>query len=254
MSDVAVQQDGAILEVRLERPARRNALTWEMYAALDDAFVRAQQDDSVRVVLLAGSDTVFTAGNDLEDFVQRPPLGDDTPVFRFLHTVARAAKPIVAAVNGAAVGLGTTVLLHCDLVYAGSGARFQLPFTKLALVPEFASTYLLPALVGYQRAAELLLLGEPFDAQHAQAIGLVNRVLPDVEVKAAARDAAARIAALPPASVQATKALMKAAQRETVERALLAESEQFRKLLTEPAARAAFESFLARRDTSRHKS
>ena len=157
-ADVAVARHGAVAAVGLQRPAKKNALTAAMYEALAEAVGAAEADHDVRAILFHGTPEVFTAGNDLNDFLARPPGGEDAPVFRFLRAVSGAAKPLVAAVNGPAVGIGTTLLLHCDLVYAGEDARFQLPFTRLGLVPEFASTYMLPFIAGYQRAAELLLL------------------------------------------------------------------------------------------------
>jgi enoyl-CoA hydratase/carnithine racemase len=247
VSDIAVARDGAVATFSIARPQRRNALTWEMYEALDAALADAEADDQVRVVVLRGTDDAFTAGNDLEDFLRRPPAASDAPVFRFLDRVANAAKPLVAAVTGPAVGIGTTVLLHCDLVFAGEGARFALPFVKLGLVPEFASSYLLPMVAGLARARELLMLGEPFDAQAAHAAGIVTRVVPDSEVHARAADAAARLAALPPEAVRATKALLKRPHADAIREQLRAESEVFREMLARPAAREALEAFLAQR-------
>jgi Enoyl-CoA hydratase/carnithine racemase len=165
--DIVVSRRGAVAAIGIQRPHKRNALTAEMYAQMAQAVAHAEADEGVRVLLFHGTDSAFTAGNDLEDFVRRPPADDDAPVFRFLRSVAGARKPLVAAVNGAAVGIGTTLLLHCDLVHAGEDARFSMPFVKLGLVPEFASSYLLPLLAGYHRAAEMLLLAEPFDAHAA---------------------------------------------------------------------------------------
>jgi len=247
MDDIVVSRDGAIAAIEFHRPQKRNALTREMYEALAEAVRAAEADDSVRVLLFHGQREAFTAGNDLGDFVSRPPDGEDAPVFRFVRIVAGAAKPLVAAVNGPAVGLGTTILLHCDLVYAGEDARFQLPFTRLGLVPEFASSYLLPLTAGWQRAAELLLLGEPFDARRAYEAGFVTRVVAPDQALAAAREAAAKLAALPGASLRATKALMKGAHRAAIEAQLSAEAERFRRMLGEPAAREAFAAFLEKR-------
>lgn len=245
--DILVSRNGAVMTVQFNRPLRKNALTSEMYGAMGAALAEAEADDAVRAILFHGSEEIFTAGNDVEDFVRRPPVGDDTPVFRFLHTVASAAKPLVAAVNGPAVGLGTTLLLHCDLVYAGDNARFHMPFTSLGLVPEFASSYLLPLLAGHQRAAEMLLLGEPFGAQKALEAGIVNRVLPAAQSFDAALQAASKLAALPPKSIRVTKALMKSAHRAAILAQLKAEGDHFRVMLQEPAARDAFAAFLAKR-------
>ena len=247
MSGVRVERDGALVTLALDRPRRRNALTGEMYEALEAALAEAEGDDAVRVVLFRGTDDTFTAGNDLEDFLQRPPSGRDAPVFRFLERAAFATKPLVAAVNGPAIGLGTTLLLHCDLVYAGEGARFQMPFVKLGLVPEFASTYLLPLAAGHARSRELLLLGEPFDAPTAQAAGLVTAVVPDGETHARAAQAASRLASLPPESVRETKRLLREPHRAGIEQALHAESQVFRAMLARPEAREALAAFLARR-------
>jgi enoyl-CoA hydratase/carnithine racemase len=250
MSDVRVEQDGAVMSLVLDRPRRRNALTGDMYEALGRALAEAEADDSVNVVLFRGSEDTFTAGNDLEDFLERPPTGRDAPVFRFLERVAFAAKPLVAAVNGPAIGLGTTLLLHCDLVYAGSQARFQLPFVKLGLVPEFASTYLLPLAAGHARARELLLMGEAFDANAAREAGIVTTVVADAETHARAAEAAARLAALPSAAVRATKRLLREPHRAAIGEALRAESDVFRAMLASPEARRALAAFLARRATA----
>lgn len=246
MEILTSRRDG-IAAIEFHRPDKRNALTASMYAALAEAVVAAESDDAVRVILFHGQREAFTAGNDLRDFMARPPAGDDAPVFRFLRAVAGAAKPLVAAVNGPAVGIGTTLLLHCDLVYVGDDARFQLPFTRLGLVPEFASTLLLPLVAGYQRAAELLLLGEPFDAARALEAGFVTRVVPAARALDAAREAAEKLAALPAASLRHTKALMKRAQAAAVEAQLAAEGGHFRRMLGEPAAREALAAFLEKR-------
>ncbi len=246
-SAIRVARDGAVLALGLHRPEKRNALTQEMYAALHAAFAEGERDAAVRVILFHGGEDAFTAGNDLAEFLERPPADDDAPVFRFLHAVSTAAKPLVAAVNGPAVGIGTTLLLHCELVFAGDNARFQTPFAALGLVPEFAASYLAPLVAGYRRAAEWLLLGEPFDAQAAREAGLVTRILPPQRTLEAARDAARRLAALPPSSVQATKALLKAPHRAAIAAQLAAESAAFRTMLGAPAAREALAAFLARR-------
>jgi enoyl-CoA hydratase/carnithine racemase len=254
--DILTERRGAVMTVMFNRPKRRNALTWEMYAQLNEALREAESDDAVRVVLFHGGPEVFTAGNDVEDFIQRPPLGTDTPVFKFLHAVAKATKPLVAAVNGPAVGIGTTLLLHCDLVYAGDNARFQMPFTSLGLVPEFASSYLLPLIAGYQRAAEMLLLGEPFGAEQGRTAGFVNRVVPPAETLDVALQAAMKLAALPPKSVRVTKALLRSAHRSAIETQLQAEGEHFRAMLQEPAAREALAAFMQKRkpDFSKYNS
>jgi enoyl-CoA hydratase/carnithine racemase len=245
--DIAVSRDGGVLEIGLARPQKKNALTADMYGALAKALREADADDSVRVVLFHGNGGTFCAGNDLEDFAARPPVEENAPVFAFLDAASRAVKPYVAAVTGSAVGIGTTLLLHCELVYAADDARFALPFTRLGIVPEFGSSYLLPLIAGYQRAAELLLLAEPFDARAAHEAGFVTRVVPAASVLETARDAARKLAALPPKSVQRTKELMRKPHAAAVQSQMKAEGNYFRPMLFEPAAKAALEAFLARR-------
>jgi enoyl-CoA hydratase/carnithine racemase len=245
--DIAVERRGAVLAIGFDRPRKKNALTAAMYAAMAEALATAAGDDGIRAVIFHGSTEAFTAGNDLEDFADRPPAGEDAPVFRFLTAVAAATKPLIAAVNGPAVGLGTTLLLHCDLVYAGDNARFAMPFTQLGLVPEFASSYLLPLVAGSQRAAQMLLLGEPFGAERAREAGFVTEVLPAAETLGAAWAAAEKLARLPPKSIQLTRALLKQAHREAIERQLRVEGAHFRAMLAEPPARAALAAFLQKR-------
>ena len=248
--DILVTRRGGVMEIEFNRPQKKNAFTAEMYSAMSAALAEAESDPSVRVVLFHGKPDVFTAGNDIEDFIQRPPSGEDAPSFHFLRVASRAAKPLVAAVNGAAVGIGTTLLLHCDLVYAGDNARFRLPFTSLGVVPEFASSYLLPLIAGYQRAAELLLLGETFGPEKAFEAGFVTRVVPAAETLDIARKAAAQLVALPEKSLRLTKALMKGAHAKAIESQLRAEGEHFRALLGEPAAREALAAFMQKRKPS----
>lgn len=241
-------KDG-ILRVEICRPDKKNALTGPMYAALADAFEAAERDSAVRVLLIHGQPGMFTAGNDLADFLENPPVNDDPPppVFRFLQALPRLTKPLVAAVSGAAVGIGTTMLLHCDLVYAGESARFQLPFVKLGLCPEAASSLLLPALAGHLRAAEILLLGEPFDAAKALEIGLVNAVLPDAVMLEHAMTQARKLAAQPAAAVRITKQLMKCAQAALVEQTMREEGRHFKARLVSPESREAFTAFFEKR-------
>lgn len=239
--------DEGIFELAFDRPDKKNAITADMYAALADGIARATQDADVRALTIQGSDSVFTAGNDLEDFLKNPPRSDDSPVFRFLHAISTCPKPIVAAVAGPAVGVGTTMLLHCDLVYAADNARFSVPFVQLGLCPEAASSLLLPALAGYQRAAEKLLLGEPFDAAEARDMGLVSKVLPAVELLGFARAQARKLARLPASSIRATKRLMKADRLETVAARMRDEGEAFGAMLASPEAREAFSAFLEKR-------
>ena len=253
--DIVTSSANAIATLEFNRPQRRNALTSGMYTLLTDALRAAEADDAIRVIVFRGTAEVFCAGNDIEDFMQHPPAGTDAPVFGFLHAVTHATKPLVAAVNGPAVGIGTTLLFHCDLVYVGDNARFQLPFTSLGVVPEFASTYMLPLIAGYQRAAELLLLGESFGPDKALAAGFVTRVVPASETFETAAKAAAQLASLPPESIRLTKALMRQAHREAIDIQLRKEGEHFRGLLGKPAAREAMRAFLEKRkpDFSREK-
>jgi enoyl-CoA hydratase/carnithine racemase len=245
--DILIHRRDGVLAIEFNRPKKKNALTWEMYAALNEALREAEGDPAVRVVLFHGQPDVFTAGNDLEDFVKRPPLGEDTPVWLFLHAASQATKPLVAAVTGPAVGIGTTLLLHCEIVIAGDNARFSLPFTQLGLGPEFGSSYLLPWIAGYQRAAELLLLGEPFGAETARDAGFVTRIVPAAQALEAAWEAARKLARLPAKSLRVTKALMKEAHAAAVAAQIRAEGAHFRAMLTEPAAREAFSAFMERR-------
>jgi enoyl-CoA hydratase/carnithine racemase len=238
-------RDG-ILRIEIRRPEKKNALTSAMYAAMADALDRAAREDAVRVVLIHGQPGVFTAGNDLADFLNGP--GDpDRPVFRFLRGIAAAPKPLIAAVSGNAVGIGTTMLLHCDLAYAGESARFQLPFVSLGLCPEAASSLLLPRLVGHQRASELLLFGEPFDAATAREIGLVNAIHAEAVLMDAVLERARKLATLPAASLRATKMLLKKSQTAMVTQAMLDEGAIFQQQLASPEAKEAFSAFLEKR-------
>jgi enoyl-CoA hydratase/carnithine racemase len=238
---------GAVLKLGFDRLDRRNAITSRMYSALADGLDEAASTSEIAVVVLHGHPEVFTAGNDLGDFLRNPPGSDDAPVMRFLRTLSSFPKPLMAAVSGPAVGVGTTMLLHCDLVYAGSDAVFSLPFASLGLCPEAGSSVLLPALAGYARAAEKLLFGEPFDAQEAREMGLVNRVLPAAEVLEHTLARAQLLARQPATSLFETKRLMRAALAGPLRVAMAEESATFRRMLTEPAAREAFAAFLEKR-------
>jgi len=245
--DILVSRNNGVLAIEFNRPDKKNAITSAMYQAMADALAEAEGDSAIRVVLIAGKPEIFTAGNDLEDFMQRPPSAGDGPVSQFLYRVSHIGKPLVAAVAGAAVGIGTTMLLHCDLVYAADNARFSLPFAQLGLCPEAASSLLLPRLVGYQNAAEKLLLGEAFDAAEAQRIGLINRVLPAAELLPFAQAQAAKLAALPATSLRVTKQLMKGGQTAAVEAQMAAEGQHFATMLKAPEAREAFTAFFEKR-------
>lgn len=244
---ILTQRDGAILSVQLNRPEKKNAVTAAMYQSLADALNAANADSGVRVVLIHGAGGAFCAGNDLEDFLRTPPSGPNSEVFRFLTAISSAEKPIVAAVGGVAVGIGTTMLLHCDLVYAADNAKFALPFVNLGISPEAASSLLLPQLAGFQRASEFLLLGEPFGANEAREVGLVNRVVAPDQLLATATATAQKLAARPAGAVRTTKRLMRQWQRELVARAMREEGDTFVKLLDSPEAKEAFGAFLEKR-------
>lgn len=216
--NIIIARTDAILEIRFDRSDKKNALTGNMYAAAADALAAAEADPAVRVILFTGSGDAFTAGNDLKDFLASPPSDLGAPVFRFLKGLVTAEKILMAAVKGAAVGIGTTMLLHCDFVVAGKSAKFALPFANLGLVPEAASSLLLPRLVGHRRAAELLMLGEPFDAATAHAFGLVNQVVEDGDLAEAALALGRKIAARAPSAVRLTKKLLKSATATVADR------------------------------------
>ncbi|WP_427312517.1 enoyl-CoA hydratase [Cupriavidus sp. H39] len=248
---IRIRIDQGILTLQFDRLDKKNAITAAMYQALADALRSAEADPDVRAILLQGQPEIFTAGNDLEDFMQRPPTAGEgaepAPVFHFLYQISHASKPIVAAVSGAAVGVGTTMLLHCDLVYASDTAKLSLPFVQLGLCPEAASSLLLPRLVGYQRAAEKLLLGEAFSAQEALEIGLVTRVLPVAELHDFALAQARKLAALPASSLRETKRLMKSGAVAEVEKQMADEGAVFRRMLVAPEAKEAFSAFFEKR-------
>lgn len=245
--DIASSKADGVLTIQFNRPDKKNAFTAGMYQAMTESLQEAEQDAAVRAVLFMGNAEAFTAGNDLEDFLKAPPTSPDAPVFRFMHAVTQASKPLVAAVAGNAVGIGTTLLLHCELVYAAENAKFALPFSRLGVCPEFASSFLLPQLAGYQRAAEALLLGDTFGAEEAYDMGLVNRVLPAEELQAFAQAQAARLAALPPASIRVSKQLMKAGQQAAVAARMAEEIRHFAAMLFAPAAQEAVKAFLEKR-------
>jgi enoyl-CoA hydratase/carnithine racemase len=243
---VLISAADRVLRVRLNRPEKKNALTHAMYDALTAALERAEADPAIRAITLTGTGDSFSSGNDLADFLQQPAQSGESPVMRFLAAIARAPKPIVAGVNGLAVGIGVTMLLHCDLVYAAEGASFQLPFVNLGLVPEAASSLLLPRLAGHQRAAELMLLGERFDAGAARAIGLVNAVVPAASLDAELDARAAALAAKPPAALRLAKALLKG-DAAGVPARMAAEAAHFAQALRSPEAREAMEAFMQKR-------
>ena len=236
-----------VLTIRINRPAKKNALTLAMYAGITAALNRASADDEVRAVLITGGPTCFTAGNDLMDFLNTPPTSPDSPVVQFLPTLRAFAKPLVAAVCGVAIGIGTTLLLHCDLAYAGTNARFHLPFVDLGLVPEAGSSLLLPQLLGQRRAAQLLMLAEPFGAEQALDFGFVNGIFKPEEVENVARSKALLLAAKAPTALAETKRLMKAAQADLIVKTMDAEWVVFGAQLQGPEAAEALQAFFEKR-------
>jgi len=246
MSIRASVQD-AIACIEIARPERKNAITAEMYGQLAQALTGAQQDPAVCAIVLHGAPTVFCAGNDIQDFLQRPPTSHDAEAVRFMQALAGQEKPVIAAVNGAAVGIGTTLLMHCDLVYCADDAMFSMPFVSLGLCPEFAASLLVPLSAGYHKAAEKLLLGEPISADEALDMGIVNRLVPPGQVLEYAMHQARRFRALPPAAVRASKRLLKAGWRTAVEHTMATELDAFRTLLGSAESREAFNAFLERR-------
>lgn len=243
VNEIQVTQDGAVLSVRLNRPEKKNAINKGMYAQLNEAFVTATQEFDIRVVVLSGEGDSFTAGNDLFDFANDIPTDDSAPGFQFIHNLHNFPKPLIAAVQGSAVGIGTTALLHCDVVYASVDAKFAMPFVSLGLVPEAGSSFLLPRVVGHVRAAEILLTGRTFDSQEGKEIGLINDIVTDPY--AAAMKTAQRIAAQPPTAVMNTKALLKSGNHAQVEAVMRAEGELFRIALASDEAQSAFMAFFS---------
>lgn len=247
MSDILTHTEAGVTTITLNRVLRKNSITAAMYTALADAITAAAQDASVRVAVIQGHETVFSAGNDISDFLDNPPKASDAPVFRFLHAISSFPKPLVAAVCGPAVGIGTTMLMHCDLIYAGDNAMFAMPFVNLGLCPEAASSYLVPRLMGHARASETLLLGDPFSVESALEWGLINRIVPPTEANALAQQQARKLAAKPLSSLIETKRLMKKGQDAVVAQRMQEEAASFGRMLTEPAAREAFTAFVEKR-------
>ena len=237
---------GGVLTLTLNRADKKNALLAVMYADIADALDEAAQDNAVRAAIITGSGDSFSAGNDLKDFLENPPNSPDAPVFRFMRAVSTFPKPLIAAVNGAAVGVGTTMLLHCDFAYAVAGARFQLPFVNIAIVPEFASSLLLPRLVGSVRAAELLMLGEAFTAEKALELGLLNAVVAPADLLPTAQKTAAALAAKSPSALRETKALLRAGARE-IATCIAVENEAVAARLASPEFKEAATAFFEKR-------
>lgn len=246
MSDITQQITQGVLQLSLNRPQKKNALSQQMYRDLNSALMQAATDPAIKVVLLQGSADCFSAGNDLQDFIGAGELNSQHPTVQFLYILAQFPKPVVAAVAGLAIGIGTTVLLHCDLVYAADNARFQLPFTQLGLCPEAGSSVLLPNLAGYQRSAQYLLLGEAFSATEAAQMGLVNQVVTNTEVCALALEKALKLAALPADAVQSSKALLKRNAQPLTLETIATELVQFQRLLNSDECQQRIAAFFQR--------
>ena len=245
--DILIHTEAGVCTITFNRVEKKNSLTQAMYATLADTLGQVEADATTRVVVFQGDPAIFSAGNDIGDFLNAPPATQEAPVFRFLRALAGFSQPIVAAVCGPAVGIGTTMLVHCDLVYAGDNAAFSMPFVNLGLCPEAASSLLVPQMLGYHRAAEALLLGEPFMAEAALEVGLVNRVVPPTECNTVAQAQARKLAAKPLSSLVETKRLMKKGQLAPVLERMAEEGASFGRMLREPAAREAFTAFMEKR-------
>ena len=247
MNEILTETSGSILRVTVNRPAKKNAMTSGMYNALADVFVNAGNDDDIHVVIWDAAGDSFSAGNDVEDFLKNPPGPGESPQARLGNALINLDKPVIAAVQGAAIGGGTTLLTHCDFVYAGESAKFQLPFVNLGLVPEFGSSFSLPARFGYVRAAELFMLGQPFNAELAAAIGLVTRVVPDAELSDTATQTAEKLAAKPIGALRATKKLLRGSSREQLEQSIKAETEEFSSRVRSAEVKEVLTAFMEKR-------
>ena len=246
MSITTVTVNG-VARIEINRPEKKNAITAAMYQAMADAISSAHDDTAVRAILIHGQPDIFTAGNDLEDFAKNPPADMDAPVFKFMQALGYAEKPVVAAVNGAAVGIGTTMLMHCDLVYCADNSVFSMPFVSLGLCPEFASSLLITLNAGYHKAVEKLLLADPISADEALEMKIVNRVLPRDDVFDFAIKQAERFNQLPPASVRTTKRLLRAGWKSMTEKIIADEANSFGAMVRSAEAKEAFSAFFERR-------
>lgn len=240
------RRDGFVQVLRIARPDKKNALTADMYAALADGIAAAEADRNVRAIALLGSHGVFCAGNDIGDFLSNPPHDADAPVIRYLLALARSTVPLVAGVDGDAVGIGTTTLLHCDLVLVTARARLRLPFVNLGLVPEAGSTLLLPRIMGHVRAAELIMMADPFDGARAVELGIANHVVPPEALEDTVMDLAHRLAGQPPTAMREAKRLLKG-DTKLLEAQIMEEIRVFTGQLTSPEAREAFTAFMEKR-------
>ena len=246
-SHIRSERSSNILIIRIDRPERKNALTHEMYGAITALLKNADEDDAIRVIVLTGSGDVFTAGNNLGDFLKGIDDTGDSPAVQFLRQLSSMRKPVIAAVNGLAIGIGTTLLLHCDMIVAAEDARFQLPFVNLGLTPEAASSYLLPKIAGFHLASELLLTGRSFGAETAWRCNLVNKIVARDEVESIAVEEAKKISSYPSEAVMLTKQLLKHSDAEKVSEVMTAELKIFKERLKSPEAKEAFSAFLEKR-------
>jgi enoyl-CoA hydratase/carnithine racemase len=247
MDELLTERSGGMLRVQFNRPAKKNAMTLAMYTGLADLLNEADKDENIRVVVLHGAGDCFTSGNDLEDFIKNPPGPGDSPQGRLINALIDFSKPLVAAVHGLAIGGGTTILTHFDLVYAAAGTKFQLPFINLALVPEFGSSYLLPRQLGYRRVAELLMLGEPFGAARANELGLITAVVPGPELMARAIETAQKLAQKPAAALIACKELLRCYERQQLKQSVAREAEAFAVRVRSADAKEAISAFFEKR-------
>src|SRR6266545_2418727 len=247
MDEIITERSGSILRVELNRPTKRNAMTSRMYVTLADVFNDAAKDERTRVVLWHGAGDSFCAGNDIDDFLKNPPGPGESPQARLMNALVDFDKPLVAAVHGAAIGGGTTMLTHCDFVYAGESAKFQMPFINLAVVSEFGSSFSVPARIGHIRAAELILLGLPFDARRAAELGFATQVVSDQNLLTTATETARKLAAKPPGALQASKRLMRQPFREQLKAAMKSENEEFSAQVRSGDAKEALTAFLEKR-------
>ena len=245
--DILIHTEQGVTTLTFNRVDKKNSLTASMYTQLGDALEAANADAAVRVVVFQGDVAIFSAGNDIGDFLKRPPTTQEAPVFRFLRLLATFPKPLLAAVCGPAVGIGTTMLFHCDLVYAGDNAAFSMPFVNLGVCPEAGSSLLAPQMFGYHRAAEALLLGEPFLAEAALEVGLVNRVVPPTECNMLTQMQARKLAAKSLASLMETKRLLKKGNTAELLERINEEAASFGRMLGEPASKEAFTAFMEKR-------
>jgi enoyl-CoA hydratase/carnithine racemase len=244
---VLISQENRILKLQLNRPEKKNALTADMYSQLAEALELASSNPETRVILITGSGDSFSSGNDLNDFLQNPPQGGSSPVFRFLNAISTCEKPIIAAVNGLAIGIGTTMLLHCDLVYASESALFQLPFVNLALVPEAAASLLLPQRIGYHKAAELILLGSKFSAAKARDYGIINELYTQESLLENANQIAQELSQKAPEALRLSKMLLKRANTQHVSETMQTEGQLFVERLQSPEALEVMQAFMQKR-------